>query len=134
MVFVVKGMLIVFMLIGISIAVDGAWEIWETTNFVNASPGRVKAKFVGYDREYHKHTNIPSASDITSSHSYSYSIASYPVFTYRTEDGSERLVRESKVHLVEVYKAGEEGDVLLPPVLPPADPRLAGFSSLHGRV
>src|SRR4030043_1532588 len=123
MAFVIKIILIVFMLIGIPIALYGAWEIWGIVNFVNASPGQVKAKFVGYDREYHKHTNIPSASDITSSHSTSYSLASYPVFTYRTEDGSVRLVRESKVHLVEVYKAGEEGDVLLSPVSPPATPR-----------
>ncbi len=133
MVFVVKGMVIVFMLIGIPIALYGAWEIWETMNFVNASPGRLKAKFVGYNREYHKYTNIQSASDITSSHSTSYSLASYPVFTYRTEDGSERLVRESKVHLVEVYKAGEEMDVLLSPFFPPEPPRLAGFYSLYGR-
>ena len=112
MVFVVKGMLIVFMLIGIPIAVYGAWEIWETMNFVNASPGRLKAKFVGYDREYHKHTNIPSASDITSSHSTSYSLASYPVFTYRTEDGSERRGARVKGSSRGSYKAGEEVDVL----------------------
>ena len=133
MVSVLKGMLVVFMLIGVPMTLYGVWEIWKTMNFVDASSGRLKAKFVGYDREYHEHTNIPSASDITSSHSTSYSVASYPVFTYRTEDGSERLVRESKVHIVEVYKAGEEVDVLLPPVLPPADPRLAGFYSLYCR-
>jgi len=133
MAFVIKIILIVFMLIGIPIALYGAWEIWGIVNFVNASPGQVKAKFVGYDREYHKHTNIPSASDILSSHSDSYSLASYPVFTYRTADGSERLVREEKVHIVEVYKAGEEVDVLLSPVLPPTNPRLAGFYSLYCR-
>lgn len=129
----VKGLLIVFMLIGIPIALYGAWEIWGTMNFVNASPGRVKARFVGYDREYRQHTNIPSASDILSSSADSYSVASYPVFTYRTEDGSERLVRETKVHIVEVYKAGEEVEVLLGPVSPPADPRLAGSYSLYCR-
>ena len=130
---VVKGLLIVFMLIGIPIALYGAWEIWGTMNFVNASPGRVKARFVGYDREYHQHTNIPSASDILSSSSDSTSVGSYPVFTYRTADGSERLVREPKVHIVEVYKAGEEVEVLLGPVSPPADPRLAGSYSLYCR-
>lgn len=133
MVLVIKVLLIVFMLIGIPIALYGAWEIWGTMNFVNASPGRVKARFVGYDREYRQHTNIPSASDILSSSADSYSVASYPVFTYRTEDGSERLVREPKVHIVEVYKVGEEVDVLLGPASPPADPRLAGFCSLYGR-
>jgi hypothetical protein len=51
MVFAIKSILGFFMIIGIAIALYGAWEIMETVNFVNASPGRVKAKFVGYNRE-----------------------------------------------------------------------------------
>ena len=51
MVFAIKSILGFFMIIGIAIALYGAWEIMETVNFVNVSPGRAEAKFVGYNRE-----------------------------------------------------------------------------------
>jgi len=51
MVFAIKSILGFFMIIGIAIGLYGAWEIMETVNFVNVSPGRAEAKFVGYNRE-----------------------------------------------------------------------------------
>jgi hypothetical protein len=40
MAFAIKSILVLFMIIGVAIALYGAWEIMGTLNFVNASPGR----------------------------------------------------------------------------------------------
>jgi hypothetical protein len=127
----IKGVCILFILAGIPIALYGAWEIWGTVGLVNTTPRRVKAKFVGYHREVHESSRIRTSPHVTSRGiESSHSVALYPEFTYRADDGSERRVRESKAHVTEIYKPGEEVEIL---VSPHGFPRLAGFYSLYGR-
>ena len=118
MIRVFKAILGLLMLVGIAIALYGAWQISGTLISQSVSSGKAKAEFAGYHREYHK------ASD------RSLSVASHPEFIYRAEDGSLQKVREPKVHVIEIYKPGEVVDILLFPHVPP---RLAGFYSLYVR-
>jgi hypothetical protein len=53
MVFAIKSILSFFMIIGIAIALYGAWEIMETVNFVNAPPGRA-------DQDFHDSSSVMS--------------------------------------------------------------------------
>jgi hypothetical protein len=127
----IKGVCILFILAGIPIALYGTWEIWGTVSLVNTTPKRVKAKFAGYHREVHESSRIRSSPHVRSGGiESSHSVALYPEFTYRADDGSERRVRESKAHVAEIYKPGDEVEIL---VSPHGFPRLAGFYSLYGR-
>lgn len=126
---IMKGVLVVFVLIGIPIAIYGGWQVLGTMKFVGGSTGRSTAVFAGYYREKRLTRNTTSSKSLDRSYSL-YSTASYPEFTYRTEDGGERKVRERKVHIVEVYKEGDAVEILLSPY---GDPRIAGFYSLYGR-
>ncbi len=134
MVLVLKIIIISFMIIGIAVALYGAWEIVGTINFVNASPGRANAKFVGYHEEIVEtrssspSPNWPGQVDFQDSTS----IMSYPQFEYVTKDGQTRQVQESKIHVFERFKRGQEVEIMLPPH-PHQDPRLAGFYSLYFR-
>ena len=134
MVFAIKIILGFFMVIGISIALYGAWEIIETVNFVKASPGRAKAKFVGYNQEIVETRSVSPSPTWPGQQDFhdSSSIMSYPQFEYRTKDGQIRQVQESKIHVVEHFKAGQEVEIILSPY-PYRDPRLAGFYSLYVR-
>jgi len=134
MVFAIKSILAVFMVIGIAIALYGGWEIMGTVNFVNASPGRAKAKFVGYNREIVETRSVslsptwPGQQDFHDSSS----LMSYPQFEYLTKDGQTQQVQESKIHVIEHFKPGQEVEIILSPY-PYRDPRLAGFYSLYVR-
>lgn len=134
MVFVIKIILIAFMIFGVAITLYGAWEIMGTLNFVNASPGRAKAKFVGYHHEIVEtrstspSPNWPGQVDFYDSTS----IMSYPQFEYVTKDGQIRQIQESKIHVFERFKRGQEVEIVLSPH-PYQDPRLAGFYSLYFR-
>lgn len=121
----IKSALVIFIALGIALAAGGAWEIWETTGMLTASTGKAKAQFAGYHRERSKvepgvslrGSGIPS-------------ISRYAEFTFRAKDGSIQTVREEKVHVIEVYKPGQEVDILL---FPNFKPRLDGFYSLYVR-
>lgn len=134
MVLVIKIILTAFIIFGIAVALYGAWEIIGTLNFVNSSPGRVKAKFVGYyeeivqTRSSSPSPNWPGQVDFYDSTS----IMSYPQFEYVTKDGETRQVQEPKIHVFERFKRGQEVEIILAPH-PYQDPRLAGFYSLYFR-
>jgi len=122
------------MIIGIAIALYGAWEIMETVNFVNASPGRAKAKFVGYDREVVETRSVSPSPTWEGQQDFhdSSSLMSYPQFEYLTKDGQTQQVREPKIHVIEHFKPGQEVEIILS-AYPYQDPRLAGFYSLYVR-
>ena len=82
MVFAIKNILGFFMIIGIAIALYGAWEIMETVNFVNASPGRAEAKFVGYNREIVETRSVSPSPTWPGQQDFhdSSSVMSYPQF------------------------------------------------------
>jgi len=126
----IKGVCILFIVTGIPIALYGAWEIWGTLSLVSASPKRVKAKFVGYHREFHESSRIRSTDHELGGLESSEQVALYPEFTYRADDGTERRGRESKVHVVELYKPGDEVEIV---AQTHGFARLAGFFSLYGR-
>jgi hypothetical protein len=121
----IKSAFIVFILIGIFLISYGAWEMWKTVGIISASSGKTKAQFAGYYRELHR---VPSGLSLKGSGVPS--VAHYPEFTFRTTDGSMLTVRETKVHVFEWYKPGQEVDILL---FPHFKPRLAGFFSLYMR-
>jgi hypothetical protein len=117
----IKCMLVLFMLAGIAATFYATLEIRRTVSFVQTSTGRSKATFAGYHREIHKSGGMTKRS---------YSVATYPEFTYHTHDGKTERVRESKVHVIAIYKPGDEVEILFNP---PAYPRLADFYSLYVR-
>ncbi len=134
MAFVIKTILILFMTGGLAIALYGAWEIMETANFVKASPGRTKAKFIGYNREVVQTRTVSPSPNWEGQQDFhdSWSVMSYPQFEYRTKEGQSRQVQGSKIHLIEHFKPGQEVDIVLSPD-PYRDPRMAGFYSLYAR-
>lgn len=121
----IKCALVFFMVLGIALAVYGAWEIWKTVGQVSASSGKAKAQFAGYYREQHR---VPSGISLKGSGVPS--ITHYPEFIYHAEDGSTQTVREDKAHVFEIYKPGQEVEILLFPYF---KPRLAGFYALYVR-
>jgi len=128
----VKVMLIVVMLAGAVALFFGGKEIWRTLGFVQASTGRSKAVFVGYHRESTT-TSIRSYSPANPnmiSTTQSRTVATYPEFRFKNENGMEQLVRESKVHVFSCYKPGDTVDILLSS---PGFPRMASFYSLYFR-
>ena len=125
MVVAIKSMLFIFIILGISLTSGGVWEIWKTMGMLTASTGKAKAQFAGYHRERSK-----VAPGVSLRGSGIPSVAHYAEFTFRAEDGIMRTVREEKVHVLEIYKPGQEVDILL---FPDFKPRLAGFYSLYVR-
>jgi len=132
-VILIRGMLVIFMLAGIVGIFYGALEMWRTTGFVAASTGKAKATFIGYHREISRTTSIrsysPSNPNMPST-TESYTVATYPEFAYRTDQGDERVRRESKVHVFAIYEPGEEVEILLSSS---GFPRMASFYSLYFR-
>ncbi len=118
---IIKFMLVLFMLAGTAATLYAALEIWNTVSFVQTSTGQAKATFAGYHREIHKSGGGTNKS---------YSVATYPEFTYRTDDGNTKRVRESKVHVIAFYKPGDAIDILLSSH---GYPRMASFYSLYVR-
>ena len=104
MTFFLKCFFGVFVLTGVAFSVYALLQLWETYCFVKTSPGRAKATFVEYDQEWFKTTtSSPSPTnwgqqDFTES----WSVMSYPVFSYETEDGRTLQIREAKAHVFEV--------------------------------
>lgn len=97
----IKSALVLFITLGLALAAYGAWEMRKTMGQSSASSGRAKAQFAGYYREQHR---VPSGLSLKGSGIPS--IAHYPEFTYRAEDGSLQTVRETNVHVLEIYTPG----------------------------
>jgi hypothetical protein len=116
MAFILKCILGLFILTGVAIALYGLQQVLGTMTFVKNSPERAKATFIGYDREVVETTSTsPSPNwEFQQDFRKSQSIMSYPCFEYQTKDGSNRQVRESKVHLIEHFKPGQEVEIILP--------------------
>lgn len=132
MTFFLKCIFSLLILIGIPITVYGIYQVMGTMSLVRDTPERIKATFVGYDREVIETTSTsPSASSPGQyDHQKSETIMSYPCFEYRARDGSVRRVRESKAHVVEHLNRGQQVEIILPGS---QIPRLADFYSLYGR-
>lgn len=132
MTFALKCFLGLFIFFGIGVAIYALDELWQTSGFVKAAPEKAKAVFLGYDRELTKTTNSspsptnPGQQDF----SESWSVMSYPVYSYIGADGRRREHREPKAHIIEAFKAGQEVDII---VSSSGYPRLAGFYSLYTR-
>src|SRR4030042_4205826 len=125
MAFILKCIFGLFILAGIAISRYGLQEVLGTMTFVKNSPERAKAIFIGYDREVVETTSTsPSPNwEFQQDFHESQSIMSYPCFEYHTKAGSRHQVRESKVHLIERFKPGQDVEIILPSFQPP---RLAG--------
>jgi hypothetical protein len=132
MAFILKCILGLFIFTGIAIALYGLQQVLGTMTYTKNSPERAKATFIGYDREVVETTSTsPSANwEFQQDFQKSTSVMSYPCFEYQAKDGSRHQVRESKVHLIERFKPGQEVEIILPSFQPP---RLAGFYSLYVR-
>jgi len=121
-----------FILFGIGISLYGCREILGTMSLVKNSMDRTKGTFIGYDHEIvESRSSSPSPTqwgqvdfqDTTS-------IMSYPRFEFVGKDGQKKEVRESKQHLIERFKPGQEVEIIVSPY---GDHRLAGFYSLYVR-
>ncbi|OGP87197.1 MAG: hypothetical protein A2156_08075 [Deltaproteobacteria bacterium RBG_16_48_10] len=132
MAIILKYILGLFILTGIAIALYGLWEVLGTKNFVETSSGRAKATFIGYDHEVVETRSLSPSSTQPGQYDFqdSSSIMSYPRFEYVTKDGEKRQVQESKPHVIEYFKPGQEVEIILSPHW---NPRLAGFYSLYVR-
>lgn len=125
MLMAIKSALVILILLGIALAAGGAWELLKTRGMVSASSGKARALFAGYHRVQ---SRVPSGLSLKGSGIPS--VSHYAEFIVRAEDGSSRTIRESKAHVFERYKEGEEVEILL---FQNAKPRLAGFYSLYVR-
>jgi hypothetical protein len=125
-----KCFLGLFILMGIAVVLYALHQLWETSSFVKVAPGRGKATFVGYDQEAFKtSTSSPSPTNWGQQDFHeTRSVMSYPTYSYIAEDGLTRHVREPKAHIVEVYKPGQQVDIVLSSS---GYSRLAGFYSLY---
>jgi len=124
-----KSFLILFILIGLPISLYGAREIWGSYRFVKNSTGRTTGTFAGYHRVTTTTSTLDTGNNLSQA-MHATSVASYPEFLYRLEDGSEKRVREDKVHLFEVYRKGDSVEILIPRS---GSPRIASAYSLYGR-
>lgn len=121
-------MLGAFILGGIVISLYGGWEILGTMNFVRNAPERAKGVF-----EYYLTEEVKSHSTTTDvfgniDSGYHTSIMSYPHFVFTSKDGEKHEVTESKHHIIEWFKPGQEIEVIVSPY---GDHRIAGFYSLY---
>jgi hypothetical protein len=119
-----------FILAGIAISLYGCWEILGTVNFVRNCPERAKGIFTGYATEevVSRSTSTSPSGDLNFEDTTSY--MSYPQFEFVGKDGLTQHVTESKNHIFERFKPGQEVDVIVSPY---GDHRLAGFYSLYFR-
>lgn len=127
---VLKIIFAAFFITGIAISYYGCREIMGTRNLVQNAPERVRGVFTGYCREEvvsrSSTTNHLGEIDFQDTTSY----MSYPQFEFVTKDGTTIRVVESKHHVIERFKAGQEVEIIVSPY---GDHRLAGFYSLYFR-
>jgi hypothetical protein len=119
-----------FILTGIALSLYACREILGTMSLVKNATERTKGTFIGYDQEIvESRSSSPSPTqwgqvnfeDTTS-------LMSYPRFEFVGKDGQKKEVRESKQHLIERFKPGQEVEIIVSPY---GDHRLAGFYSLY---
>jgi hypothetical protein len=129
---VLKCIFGLFILTGIAISLYGCREILGTMSLVKNATERAKGTFIGYDQEI-----VESRSSTPSSTQWGQvnfedttSIMSYPRFEFVGKDGQKKEVRESKQHVIERFKPGQEVEIIVSPY---GDHRLAGFYSLYVR-
>jgi len=122
----------VFILAGIAFSFYALFLLWDTANFVKTSSGRVKGTFSGYEEEWFK--TVSSSPSPTNwgqqDFSETWSVMIYPVFSYVAKDGQTLQIREKRPHIFEMFKPGQEVEIMFSPH---AEPRLAGFYSLYFR-
>jgi hypothetical protein len=121
-----------FILFGIGISLYGCREILGTMSLVKNSMDRTKGTFIGYDHEIvESRSSSPSPTQWGQvDFQNTTSIMSYPRFEFVGKDGQKKEVRESKQHLIERFKPGQEVEIIVSPY---GDHLLAGFYSLYVR-
>ncbi len=132
MITAIKVILGLFMLSGLVISLYGFWEIVGTFSLVRNSAERTRGAFTGYDREVvESRSPSPSPADLErQDFQDTSSIMSYPVFEFVDKAGVRKEIRESKQHVIERFKPGQEIEIILSPF---GDHRIAGFYSLYVR-
>lgn len=132
MVTVIKVILGVFMLTGLAISLYGCREILGTISLVKSSTERTRGVFVGYDEEIvTTRSSSPSPTDWGRvDFEDTTSLIIYPRFEFVDKDGARKQVSETKMHLTEHFKPGQEVEIILSP---DGNHRLAGFQPLFLR-
>jgi hypothetical protein len=125
---VLKYILGAFILFGIAISLYGGRGILGTMSLLKNSPERAKGIFKYYVTEEVKShsttTSVFGNRDIGETTSY----MSYPHFEFTSKDGEKHEVTESKHHIIEWFKPGQEIEIIVSPY---GDHRIAGFYSLY---
>jgi hypothetical protein len=129
---VLKCIFGLFILTGIAISLYGCREILGTMSLVKNATERTKGTFIGYDQEIvESRSSSPSPTQWGQvNFEDTQSVMSYPRFEFVGKDGQKKEVRESKQHVIERFKPGQEVEIIVSPY---GDHRLAGFYSLYVR-
>jgi len=122
----------IFILAGIAFSFYALFLLRDTANFVKTSSGHVKGTFAGYEEEWFKTTSSSPSPTNWGQQDFSetWSVMIYPVFSYVAKDGQTLQILEKKPHIFEMFKPGQEVEIILSSH---AEPRLAGFYSLYFR-
>jgi len=127
---VIKAFFGIFILGGIAISLYAGWEILVTINFVETASEHLKGRFAGYDtievESTSSTTDIFGNFDSVKTTSY----MSYPIFEFTDRNGEKRQVRESKSHVFERFKPGQDVEIIGSPY---GAYHLADFYSLYFR-
>jgi len=129
---VLKCILGLFILTGIAISLYACREILGTVSLLKNATERTRGTFIGYDQQIvESRSSSPSPTrggelDFQDT----LSVMSYPQFEFVGKDGQKKQVRESKQHVIERFKPGQEVEIIVSPY---GDHRLAGFYSLYVR-
>lgn len=120
----------IFIFTGISISIYGSWEILETVTFVDNATERTKGTFTGYyDEEVvSRSSSTNHLGEVSFQDTTSY--MSYPQFEFMGKDGRKQQITESKNHIIEWFKPGQEVEIIVSAY---GDHRLEGFYSLYFR-
>lgn len=119
----------ILILAGSAITIFAAWEFTGTLRFLSSANETVQGTFEGYHREVRKTRNITSSRSLDQS-MWTYSVATYPEFSYKDGNGKLVRVRSRKVHAFEYYTSGDAINILRSPS---GEARIDGFYSLYVR-
>jgi hypothetical protein len=127
---VLKAFLSIFILGGIAISLYAGWQIMLTANFVKTATEHIKGTFTGYDmvEVVSRSSNTSPSGNLDFEDTTSY--MSYPAFEFSDKNGEKRQVTESKNHIFERFKRGQEVEII---GSVHGGYRLAGFYSLYFR-
>lgn len=127
---VLKIIFAVFILTGTAFSLYACRELLGTRSLVKDALEQIKGTFTGYHQEEvvspSSTTNHLGEVDFEDTTSY----MSYPQFEFVTKDGEKTQIRESKHHIIERFKPGQQVDII---VSPRGDHRLSDFYSLYSR-